>query len=29
VVRPESRLQRSRLNPNPPRALVLENLRPY
>jgi hypothetical protein len=29
VVRPESRLQRSRLNPNPPRGIVLEGLRPY
>ena len=29
LVRPESRLQRSLLNPNPPRALVLEGLRPY
>ncbi|MFL6046214.1 MAG: hypothetical protein ACJ72M_13975 [Propionibacteriaceae bacterium] len=29
VVRPESRLQRSRLNPNPPRGIVLKGLRPY
>ena len=29
VLRPDSRLQRSRLNPNPPRGIVLQGLRPY